>query len=446
MQNNGAQQTGPAKFSKEDVAAARQNIKGAIELLGLVDDHGNVVCPVCGRGGSKKVRLFPGGGFQCYSSDWCNRGNNLGIDLLLENGWKFHDAVSALLGLPHGHKMDAIKALSVDVNGFRAVVDSEVYERIVSLGDVNAAVQYFGRWHISKEAVEELGTSVILDVPAMKATLLKEFGKDRLESCGVLRPGEDGGRDYWVINKNYPVLEPHRNLEGRVVGLQARASAEREARYKKHLAYSKAKKAAEAAGEEFREPTADERYVGKFSSLRGGQVGLHLVGGGLPRLKDLETGTRVYIVEGIKDLLAMRTMGFEAYALPGVGVAPPADVLRTLARFDLKVSFDADDGGDTGSDRLAENLLPGGIIFSELGKQWAAAHPGLDPISMAQTEMEARSIEGPELEFALKVVARRKELGLRCTRKRPPQGKDVADVLVDKHRQSGCSCSACSQD
>lgn len=429
------------RLSKEEIAQARTHIKEAFELAGLVDDHGNAICPKCGKSGRNRMRFFPGGGYQCYSSEWCNAGDNQAVTLLVDRGWKFTDAALALLGRPHGHKTEeSVRSVLNEVNGFRAEVDSEVYEAVIACGSKQAAADYYARWHISAESVAELGTSVILDVPKMKETLTKKFGKDRLVEAGLVRPGEGDRRDYWVINKHYPVLEPHRNSEGRVVGLQARASADREARYKKHLAYSAQKKAAEAKGETFRDPNADERYVGKFSSLRGGQPGKHLVGGGLDRLAKLEVGTTVYIVEGIKDMLAMRTLGFEAYALPGVGVAPPPEAMRFLARCNVQLCFDADDGGDTGTEKLSLELAKYGIVFNELGMQWHKANPETAPEGLLKQFLDAEKVEAAAADWAMKVVAGRRERGLRCLRKRPPEGMDVTDVLVDKHTKNGCNC------
>ena len=97
--------------------------------------------------------------------EWCNSGDNQAITLLVDRGWKFTDAALALLGRPHGHKAAAeTRSVLNEVNGFRAEVDSDVYEAVIACGDAQAAVEYYGRWYISAEVVKELGTSVILDV------------------------------------------------------------------------------------------------------------------------------------------------------------------------------------------------------------------------------------------------------------------------------------------
>ena len=435
--------TKTVRFSDQEIATARNNITRAIELRGLVDDEGNAICPECGRSGRGKVRIFPEvGAWHCFSSNWCNSGNGRAIDLLVNDGWPFADAVAALLGRPHGHTVTAKKLSVVDAGGFAAAVDSDVYERVISLGSEEAAIEFYARWHISADAVRELGTSMIVDIKKMKATLLNEFSLDRLAQCGLVRPSDESRREYWTVNEHYPVLEPHRSPDGRVVGLQARASVQREARYRKHLDYSKARRAAEEAGETFRAPNADERYVGKFSSLRGGQPGLHLVGAGLPRLATLPVGSTVFIVEGVKDLLAMRSLkgGFEAYALPGVGVTPPPEAMNLLRKFNLRIAFDADAGGDVGAKKLAEHLARAGVISVDLGREWALSHPGVEPLAMAQEELETRGLDGDDLRNVLRVVKRRRELKLRCVRHRPPEGSDAADVLAREHTMKGCNC------
>lgn len=431
-----APRKGASKFSKEDIEQARMNIKRAIELAGWVDDSGNAVCPKCEKGGPNRVKLFPGGGWQCYSAEWCNPGDKQAVNVLVDAGWNFSDAVAALLGKEVKPPNGAVaKTVLTGVNNFKAECDIDVYNELVACGNATAAAEYYARWHISPEAVVELGSTRILDVDKMKQHMTDKFGIERLVKAGLVRPADEPGRkDYWVVNNNYPVIEPHKNHNGDVVGVQARASEKREERIAAHKAYSSAKKEAEVKGETFRPPTSGERYVGKFSSLRGGQPGVHLVGGGIPTLAEhtKSTGETMYIVEGLKDLLAMRTMGFIAYALPGVGISPPVSVMKILMRHNIALAFDADDGGDGGAIKLAAKLARFGIIYDELGKEWAQAYPGLGIEDLARAGLKELGIEGEEADYAVKIILRRKELGMKCYRKRPPQGMDITDVLVQK--------------
>ena len=66
----------------------------------------------------------------------------------------------------------------------------------------------------------------------MKKKLLAKFGKDRLVAAGLVRPGEEGRGDY-CYQQELPSSRTSSVLTV-VVGLQARASAEREATQEAH--------------------------------------------------------------------------------------------------------------------------------------------------------------------------------------------------------------------
>jgi hypothetical protein len=445
-ETRGSERRRESQFSAEEIAQARAEIKRAFELAGLVSPQGHAVCPKCGKTGRNKVKLYPQGGWHCFSGNWCHGTDNSAVDLLLEQGWNFTEAVAGLLGRPvpqRTRNTAPTPVISAEIDGFKAVCDTEVYDALRAFGDLEAAKKYFARWHISGDAVAELGSTMITNPGKVQAAMLAQFGRERLIASGVLSPGENDRPDYWTVgSEHYPVLEPHRDPHGRTVGLQARPSLKREARYKAHLTYAAAKKEAEARGESFRDPEWNERYVGKFSSLRGGQTGVHLIGGGLPRIAKLENGATVYVVEGLKDLLAMRTLGFEAYALPGVGVTPPAVALAQLGRMNLALAFDADEGGDTGTARLTSSLARAGIVSDELMAEWRSEYQGSDH-QVITAGLGALGLEGEMLQAAAQTALSRLAAGLRCWRKRPPQGMDVADVLVSRHAAKGCRCATC---
>lgn len=430
------------RFSEDEIATARNSIARAFELGGFVNEQGQAICPQCGKTGSGRVKLFPDGGYKCFSAQGCVGRKGGAVDLLVEKAdYRFFDAVAALIGRPLRDGRAAPKrptvALVEGEDGFRAECDPEVYEALMSHGNVVSAQRYYGRFHIDPEVVAQSGAVIIADCETAQRDLMTRFGAERLAASGLYRPAEADRREYWVVNENYPVIEPHYNLEGRVVGLQARPSLKREGRYRAHVAYSKAKKVAEAAGESFREPAANERYVPKFLSLRGGQAGVHLQGCGLERLLGFEVGEKVYIVEGFKDLLAMRTLGFAAYALPGTGVVPSAAVIDTLARFNLTMAFDADEGGDSGTQRLVDVLGRGGIFDEE-----TAARLGTDEAAII-AHLATLGLDEAEQTRVARFAKRRGELGLWLRRKRPPEGMDVTDVLVDRHAGEGCDCVSC---
>ena len=416
------------KFSDIELDEARSNIKRAFELCGLAGANGQPVCPQCGKTGKSRIKFFSDGGYKCFSAEACYGRKFGAVDLIIERmGVTFPDAVAMILGRPISRRASEAKALPAPVvivvegNDFKATVDTEVFNAIANSGSVSKAAEYYGRFHIDADAVTEAGAFVIEDAAALQRSLIEQFDRDRLIACGVLLPQEEGRADMWAFSERYPVGEPHRHVDGNVLGLQFRLSIEYEKRHKAHRAYVAERQDAETRGETFRAPRFDEKYVPKFMSLKGNTPD-HLVGCGLPRLAQLHRGSTVYVVEGFKDLLAMRTLGYEGYALPGAGTSPPKDVVRRLATFNLALAFDADEGGDIGGARLEAALARHGILTDD-GVLPANAH-----------------------EWAQRTVEFRKERQLRCYRKRPADGKDIADVLEEHvltKAQGGCKCRAC---
>lgn len=379
------------------------------------------MCPSCGKTGPNRVKLYADGGWHCFSSKWCHNSGGRAVAILTDNGWGFREAVSALLGRPHSKPRNAPKkpvAVDTAVSSFKAEVDSEVYEALWSLADQDAAAKYYSRWFISAEAVAEARCAVITDFPAASAEMLGRFGRDRMIASGVLSPGEPPRKDYWVINADYPVLEPHLSADGTIVGLQARPSPERSKLIAAHKAYVAERNEAEASGREIRKPTFAEKYRPTFSSLRGG-TGAHLVGAGVPRLTALEPGSVVYLAEGVKDAMAGWTMGLDAYAVPGVSVRIPRAVLAILRRMDIRVAFDADDGGDEGAERMLGQLAAAGIVPSNVD----------DPEEWIKEK--APMVDEDKIPALVNAAAARRALGLDCRRARPPAGMDLADILVD---------------
>lgn len=429
-------------FSPEEVSKARSNIKRAFELSGLVS-NGHPVCPQCGKTGNKRVKLFSDGGYKCYSAGACVGRKGGAVDLVMDRAnVSFIEAVGAILGRTALRNAPRDVRISVDAgDSFTAVADTEVFDALCALGDVEAAVAYYGQWHIAPEAVRE-SKSVVVDAAQVRQVLTDRFGRERLVAAGLVVPRE-GKSDFWVVNERYPAIEPHLSAEGHCVGLQTRPSDQQYARYQKHTEYARQRREAVARGEDFRPPGPDERYVPKFLSLRGGQVGVHLVGCGLHRLASLGDGATVYIVEGFKDMLAMRTLGFEAYALPGAGIAPPPAVIAELSRFRLAIAFDADEGGDLGSVRLGATLAANGIVPDAMLDQWRVEYPHTNTLWSVRYGLESIGLTDERLKRAGTTAKRRMAAGWGCWRKRPPEGFDVADVVVSRKAEAGCTCSTC---
>lgn len=404
-----AQEARTPLFSDAEIAEAKRRMTRAFELSGLVDNHGHPVCPRCGKGGKQKVKIRDNGSWTCMRG--CGgSGNEAAIWLLAERmgvtepkGRAFLELVGLLLDkpLPPRGSGTEMKPIALEptvklhsVEEFHAVVDVDVYRTVMQAGDLKGAQTYYGRWHIAPEVVAESGAVMLTDVEKLKNTLMQQYGEDRLIACGIIRPGDEEREAFWMLSSDYPVIEPHCRPDGTVVGMQFRPSYKREARYRKHVEFKKLRDAAEAAGESFREPRSDEKYVPKFLSLRGGVPGEHLVGCGLPRLMKLAPGTDVCVVEGFKDYLSMRTLGFEAYAIPGAKALPTERVCRVLKRHTMVICLDADEAGEAGAEVL-----------------------------------EARFVE--------------QDVPNRRSRRSFPDGWDITDYLVSKAAKSGCGCQTC---
>lgn len=330
------------RVTDDDIEAARHEVARAFALLGLVEGK-SPRCPECGTAKKGKVALRQDKGYwKCFKCDaWGSP-----IKLLEASGYSFVDAVSALLGREvHGEVAKAApKKLVVPQagSGFRQTLDTQVYQAIMEHGSYVAAARYYARWHIAPQAVKASGAVRIEQCDQMHAALLERFGRQRLVAAGAIKPAEDtaNGADFWLVNSQYPVIEPHKLPDGVVVGMQMRPA-------EAQLAKAEAHKRGEG------------KYVPKFLSLRGaGPDGL--VGCGLDLLAGC-VDEPVYIVEGFKDLLAVSTMGAKAYAIPGAAAQIPAVAIEILRRNLPIVALDADDAGAAGAQRIAETLQASGV-------------------------------------------------------------------------------------
>lgn len=325
-----------ARFSDADLTQARANLAQAFTIGKLVA-KGNPVCPSCHTATKGKVALFPDGVWHCHRCG--QRGN--AVDALTLVGFGFNDAVAALLG----HATDTLPVVPDVVpltisESFRANVDVDVYATVMEYGSLPAAQRHYAAAGITPDAVAELGAVVILTPDVLMGVLRARFGDDRLVASGLVTPPDTNRPMRLLVNDQYPVVEPHRAPDGTVVGMQFRAAGTQLERIAAHK-------------------RGEGPYVPKFLSLRGAGDG-HLLGGGLPRLAAIAPST-VRIVEGVKDLLAARTLGWEAYALPGAGTVPPPVALDVLARHRVQVAFDGDEAGQAGGQRLLDHLVGVGI-------------------------------------------------------------------------------------
>jgi hypothetical protein len=370
---------GPSAPPDPFTTTARLNIAAALALAGSLDGD-KPRCPKCGRSKNGKVAVFADGGFHCHG---CGYHANNAVDFLVDAGWSFVNAKKALNGQPYDGNPAPVDLPTVELRPeFTAVPDPEVYAAVIECGDVEAAVAFYGRWFIDADSVRRSRVTRIVDQAQMARTLKSRFGAERLIASGL---ATDEG--LFLVNARYPLVEPHLLPDGRVAGLQFRASEETEADIAAHKAYAKARDEAKANGTKYTGKKVD--YSPKFLSLRGAPI-TSRCGFGLQRLAelraDVEAGTRrapkVYVVEGQKDVLAANTLGLEAYGLAGAGLKPVRAVCNLLRPFEVHVSLDGDDAGAEGRKRLLEHFAAHGIV--------AVDHP-------------------------------------------PPDGMDICDVLVSKH-------------
>lgn len=405
------------RYTKEEIERADRRVDRAFALLGLVGPSGPV-CPICGTSKRGKVQMKTSQSGRPY---WkCHRCVDPGegdaprpwggsaIDLLKQHGgFSFTKAVRHLLSEddPEGDMSEKVRMVAA-APSFRAVVDVEVYDLIRDSGSVEEAARYYGTWHISPEAVQRAGATYITDAEALKTDLVERYGHDRLAQAGVTTV-DSKGRTIFLFSDDYPVVEPHTAPSGHVVGMQFRPSPERMLAVKAHKDWKRRwsgiagedgsemdpSDAWRAAYTKDRSVGARAPYVTPFLSLRGGGPD-HLVGGGLHIVHSAPEGSDVYVVEGIKDMMAALTMGVVAYAIPGVSAVPPDNALEVLRRHRILVSLDGDAAGESGREALTAMLADKGV--------------------------DARAVDGL----------------------RP--GMDITDVLVERNAHAGCVCSTCS--
>lgn len=374
------------RLTDDDIAEARVKIREAFAHAGLISGT-SYVCPTCQKVHKSKSTLSirNNGRWKCFSSG--DGGDAISL-MQEQTGLTFPDAVKTLLGRPTGQQAKPVpkKLPPIQNSRPRCQIDPDVYEAVLTFAGregIEAAVEYYGHWHIAAGAVRESGARVVLDSDGLQKTLVQQFGMDRLKKCGLVVE-TSRGKDYFLVNRDYPVIEPHISPLGRVHGMQFRPSVEQRRKVEAHARY--------AAAKERGEDVAEVKYVPKFLSLAGVDPEESLIGIGLERLWKLPEGTAVRIVEGFKDKLATRTLGHEAYGLPGTNAIIADRVVEVLTRFWVGVAMDGDSAGDAARQRVIEHLV---------------------------------------------------ERDVHCFEVEMPPEMDVTDILVSRHAEQGCQCEVC---
>ena len=399
------------KITDMDKKNAKDSILKAFQIAGLVSEN-NIICPNCGNSkkGKIKIKTSAKSGNLYWHCFPCGEHGDA-IELLVKfMNLKFNEAINLLLDRDAIQQSNIGKVIPVFeiAPAFVATVDSEIYNYILSLGDQQAAFDYYAVWHIAPEAVKEAGSVVLLDPTTIQQKLLKKFSRDRLIKSGIMTIDKNK-KDFFLFNNEYNVVEPHLSPLGDVVGMQFRPSVKQAKKVKAHKNWKKLWTGQLSPSGEILDPSdawelaykgnkekAGEKvlYVTPFLSLKGASDE-SLVGCGLWRISKLKKGSKIYIVEGFKDLLAARTMGVEAYAIPGVGVMPPTTALVELKKHHMVVMLDGDEAGERGRLALMNWFKEHGVSASLFPNQ--------------------------------------------------RQGLDVADILVEKNAHSGCQCPTCKE-
>ena len=336
-----------------DAAEATHNVEAlskAMAVAGLFSADGTmVICPGCGKPAKvgSKIKLQPSGMYKHFSKDGCT-GDAISV-LRSRFDVGFWDAANFLVGKTTKFEFPEAQPVDIALSAFVAQVDTNLnggmfhYGTNAKIKGVEAAVAYYGQWHIGADAVKASGAVLIPD-PAHLAQMAKQrYGDDKLLACGWASPNKEPGSPAWfLVSDRYPVLEPHHHPDGRILFVQLRASNAQLARIAQHRA-------------------GQIKYPGdKFLSLRGVPRSAQ-VGTGLAQISAAKAGTTIYVVEGFKDALAAATMGSLAYGVPGVDYRPGELALSVLRDKDVQVCFDGDEAGQTQAEPMAQYLRENGV-------------------------------------------------------------------------------------
>lgn len=408
------------RVSPAQIAAANEKLAEAFTLLNLVKEGGGLICPECGQTNSKKVTFKRSNTTnQAYWKCYACGGNSSAPKLVSQKlDIPFWEAVLILLGEKkiEGLTLSVVSSSNFE-NTFVSTVDVEVYndiQKYFKIKGIKGAIRYWSEWHISPQIVLESGSTILhapelgIDSQELYKFLLAKYGQERLIKSGV--GWERDGEIQFFFGPKYAVLEPHeyraewskgRSPLSKIPGItwfQLRPIDRTKQSVEAHKAWKKRWGSKEVWEEAYKRNPKQAgmyaKYVSPFLAVKGATP-QSIVGSGLRQISALPDNSTVMVVEGFKDLLAARTLGFNAYAIPGVGMTPPTKVLDVLRRHRLVLALDGDAAGDNGT----ENLLS---YFKD---------------------------------NKLNVVVSKERVG----------GMDWADRLVYTYKRKGCTCPTCSK-
>lgn len=401
-----------ARISDADIEACKtaQATVLAMQLTGLIAADGTATCPKCGDAGLKlgagaqsgKLKVQNDGNIKHWSGNGCFIPAP-GIDLLkapktelvtgpdgkkiqqpvparhlhpgiVPLGLSFPDAVRALTGQETSVPLPEVPELHLTLRAqSQNRPDPEVYAGLLRYaqrtGGTEAAVKFYGEFHISEEVVRDSRAVYISDVTSLEKAIVAKYGHERLLACGLFTTVVDQKTQEpvprFLISRSHPVLEPAFNVSGHVVNMQFRGSHATAAKVAAHKnATTEAEKAANP-------------YVSKFFNLKGINPGLV----NLDRVSALPAGSTVELVEGFKDRLAAATCGQTAVAFPGIGYTPTAGEVEVLKPFKLRLRFDDDEAGKRAMYGVDTLDAEGNVISHQAGWLEKLTSQGLEVVA-----------------------------------------------------------------
>ncbi len=353
----------PRRRTDAEIASAKDQLPLAMALCGFVAD-GELLCPWgCDPAKThKKVKLFTDKKYvKCHkcknfesAPDLVSRVLKLSFPAAVDLLNKSH-VDSSDLSPEQRERVTSAKerAAALGTNSFKA----ELSERTVNLYNavlasrhvsLDKAIEYYGQWHISPAAVATVGFVVITDPAALSAELLERFGRATVIASGIARALEESEGD-----PNGPQLRWMFSANYPVVEPQIGPTGNCHSMQFRPSIAQKRKVTAHKAG--------TGKYVPPFMSLRGATPE-HLIGINLEHLASIPP-TRVDIVEGAKDVAADLTLGNEAFGMPGTKVLPPRKTVDVLRRsgHTLRVCMDGDQAGIESQDEIIAYFVANGF-------------------------------------------------------------------------------------
>ena len=217
-------------------------------------------------------------------------------------------------------KLKHRRALVVGKEESRPDFDSDVASAIINLAELETKGKdfLFTERKLSAQVVEKMKIKSVEDPTEIKEVLINTFGEERLIKCKVLKRNKYNVQ----LTINIPsLLIPYFDMTGKLVALQSRYLGTNE-------------------------------NIPRFKMLCNSRKQLY----NIALLAKLQEGSKLYIMEGITDCLAMLSAGYPAVAIQSATTIPETE-LDKLSGFDLVMVHDNDKAGVSAFYHLHRSLL-----------------------------------------------------------------------------------------